>query len=112
MTDYPGRLDCQAAFKILGRRSTTWTATRMELLQRDRKANIDLLETSKNANKETIRTMRSENKDLRTELATVKGGKWALGGEDESEGNEGSTKSTCWPTCCVGGGGIREGPSS
>ena len=59
--------------------------TRMELLQRDRKANIDLLETSKNANKETIRAMRAENKDLRTELATVKGGKWALGGEDESE---------------------------
>eukprot|EP00937_MAST-01D_sp_MAST-1D-sp2_P005295 g5295.t1 len=58
---------------------------RMRLLQGDRKANIDLLETSKNANKETIRKMRVDNKDLRTELATVKGGKWALGGEDEGE---------------------------
>jgi len=58
---------------------------RMRLLQGDRKANIDLLETSKNANKETIRKMRAENKELRTELATVKGGKWALGGDDDME---------------------------
>ena len=58
---------------------------RMRLLQGDRKANIDLLETSKNANKETIRKMRAENKELRTELATVKGGKWALGGDDDAE---------------------------
>jgi chromosome segregation ATPase len=58
---------------------------RMRLLQGDRKANIDLLETSKTANKETIRKMRAENKELRTELATVKGGKWALGGDDDME---------------------------
>jgi len=58
--------------------------TRMRLLQKDRRANVDLLEISKKNNTSDITLIRDENKDLRVRLnsLTLQGGN-GEGGESE-----------------------------
>lgn len=44
---------------------------RMQLLQQDRRANVDMLEANKFTNSEEIRSLRDENKELRLKLTQL-----------------------------------------